>query len=66
MSIGTRIDGTAHLGNPQLHRVVDKHGECETELVAIERPLRLPNHHGIEVTTRVLERLEKLRRFRSA
>jgi len=42
--IGAGVNSTADLGHPQLDVVVHEHRERETELVAVERALRLADH----------------------
>jgi hypothetical protein len=49
-----RIDRPAHLRRPQRHAVVREQREHQTELVAVEGPLRLPDHHRVEPPVRVL------------
>jgi hypothetical protein len=43
-----RADRPADLGHPQRHAVVGEQVVGVAELVAVERPLRLPDHHGLE------------------
>ena len=42
------VDRAADLGHPQRHAVVREQREGVAELVAVERPLRLPDHDGVE------------------
>lgn len=42
-----RIDGAAYLRYPQGYAVVLEDGEGQPELVAVERALRLTDHHGV-------------------
>ncbi|GBE22322.1 hypothetical protein BMS3Bbin01_01694 [bacterium BMS3Bbin01] len=55
VGVGARVDRTAHFGHPQAYPVVDKDGEGETELVAVEGALRFADHDGIEATVRIGE-----------
>jgi hypothetical protein len=48
MGLGLRINHSSHLGNPQSHVVVDEDGESESVSVAVENPLRFPDHHRLE------------------
>nr|WP_263972282.1 hypothetical protein [Spongiactinospora rosea] len=43
-----RVDRPAHLRHPQRHSVVLEQREGQPELVAVERPLRLADHHRLE------------------
>jgi hypothetical protein len=43
-----RVDRAADLGDPQRHPVVREEGEGVAELVAVERPLRLPDNDRLE------------------
>ena len=42
------VDGTADLRHPHRHPVMLEQREGVAELIAVERPLRLPHHNGIE------------------
>ena len=55
MGLRVRVDGAADLGNPQLYAVVGEHGHGQAVLVAIERPLRLPDHHSVKAPSGVGE-----------
>jgi len=57
--IRARVDGTANFGDPQSDPVVDKHGEGETELVAVESPLRFADHHRVEPPVRIGEHVKE-------
>ncbi len=59
VSIGAGIDGTTDFRNPQFDPVVDEDGESESELVAVESPLRFADHHAAESPCRVREGFEK-------
>ena len=48
-----RVDGAADLGHPQRHAVVREQRERVTELVAVERALRLADHDGLEAAVGV-------------
>ncbi|GAA1330167.1 hypothetical protein GCM10009660_02240 [Catellatospora bangladeshensis] len=48
VGLGVRIDRPAHLRHPQPDPVVHEQREGEPELVAVERPLRLSDQHGVE------------------
>jgi len=43
--------GPADFGHPQRNAVVGEDREGVAELVAVERPLRLPHDHGLEPAT---------------
>ena len=47
-----RVDRAADLGHPQRHAVVLEQREGVAELVAVERPLRLADHDGVEAAVR--------------
>ena len=55
MGLRVRVDGAADLGNPQLYAVVGEHRHGQAVLVAIERPLRLPDHDSVEAPSGVGE-----------
>ena len=46
------VDGAADLGHPQRDAVVLEEREREPVLVAVERPVRLANDHGVKLTAR--------------
>jgi hypothetical protein len=48
VGLGVRVDRPADLRHPQLDAVMGEHGHHQAALVAAERPLRLPDHHGVE------------------
>jgi hypothetical protein len=50
------VDRAADLGHPQRHAVVGKQRVGVAELVAVERPLRLPHHHRVKSTVGVGQR----------
>jgi hypothetical protein len=54
VSVAARVNGSAHLGHPQLNLVVLEDGEGQAKLVAVERPLRLTDDHALEATSGVL------------
>src|SRR5215475_2619048 len=60
-SIGPPTSGT-HSGTS----VVNEQRERVTELVAVELPLRLPDHHRLEPTVRVLQLGQQRERLRPA
>jgi hypothetical protein len=60
-----RIDRSTHLRNPKLDAVVGKDGKCETELVAIEGPLRLTDHDAVETSIGVGQRMKEASSLRS-
>ena len=66
VGLGAGIDRAADLGHPQLDAVVHEHRERESELVAVERALRLADHDGVEAAVRVAERVEQPRRLGAA
>ena len=49
------VDRAADLGHPQRDAVVVEEREREPVLVAVERAVRLADHHGVELAGRVLE-----------
>jgi hypothetical protein len=53
--LATRVDGTADLGDPEGHSVVDEDREGERELVSVEGALRLADDDGREPSSRVPE-----------
>ncbi|HEX3962493.1 MAG TPA: hypothetical protein VHZ03_38670 [Trebonia sp.] len=53
------VDGAADFGHPQRDAVVVEDGEGESVLVAIERAVRLADHHGVKCAGRVLEFTEQ-------
>ena len=53
------IDGATDLGYPELDAVVREHRKRQTELVAVERALRLTDDDGVEAARRVRERVEQ-------
>jgi len=55
VSLGVRVDGAADFGDPQPDPVVGEDGHGQAVLVAVERPLRLADHHGVEAPVRVGE-----------
>jgi hypothetical protein len=55
VGLGVRVDRPADLGDPQLDAVVGEHGHGQAVLVAVERPLRLPDHRGVKAPARVGE-----------
>ena len=55
VSLGVRVDGAADFGDPQPDPVVGEDGHGQAVLVAIKRPLRLADHHGVEAPIRVGE-----------
>jgi hypothetical protein len=59
MGLGIRIDHSAYLGHPQLHLVVDEDRERESVLVAVEGPLRFPDHHRLEPALWVLQGIKQ-------
>ena len=52
--------GPADLGHPQRHSEVLEQREGVAELVAVERPLRLADHHGVKAAVGVGERGQEL------
>jgi len=57
--LGAGVDRSPDLRNPQLDSVVCEHGEGQSELVAIERALRLTDDHGFESTVGVRQGCEQ-------
>ena len=53
VGLGVRVDRAADLRDPQLDAVVGEDGHGQAVLVAVERPLRLADHHGVEAPARV-------------
>src|SRR5262249_28660447 len=51
-----RVDGAADLGHPQRDAPVGEQREGVAELVAVERPLRLADHHRVEPALPVRKR----------
>ena len=66
VGFGAGIDRAADLGHPQLDAVVREHREREPELVAVERPLRLADHDGVEPSVGIAEGVEEPGGFRAA
>lgn len=56
VGVGAGVDAAADLRHPQLHPVVGEHREGETELVAVEGPLRLADHHRGKRPVRAAQR----------
>jgi hypothetical protein len=54
-----RIQGSTHLRYPQLDSIVDEQRKGQTELIAVERPMGLTDHDGLEATVDPLERREQ-------
>ena len=52
MGFGTRINRATDLGHPQLDSIVREDREGESELIAVERSLRLSDDHCVERSTR--------------
>ena len=61
VGLGVRVDRPADLRDPQLDAVVGEHGHHQAVLVAVERPLRLPDHHRVKAPVRVGQVGEQLR-----
>ena len=55
VGLGVGVDRAADFGDPQLDAVMGEHGHGQAVLVAVERPLRLPDHHGVKAAARVSE-----------
>ena len=55
MGLGVGVDRPADFGDPQLDAVVGEHGHGQAVLVAVERPLRLADHHGVKAPAGVSE-----------
>jgi len=50
VGLAARVDGSADLGHPQLHAVVDQGGESHTELDAVEDALGFSDDHRWRIT----------------
>jgi hypothetical protein len=59
-----RVDRPADLGHPQRHAVVRENREGIAELIAVERPLRLPHDYGLEAAAGVGQGREERGRLR--
>jgi hypothetical protein len=66
VGLGFRVDRAADLGHPQLHAEVGEDREGQAVLVAVERPLRLGDHRGVEAPLRVPQLVERVGRTRPA
>ncbi len=65
VGLGARVYGAADLRHPELDAVVHEHRECETELVAVGRPLGLADDDRVEATLGPAERVEQPGRLRA-
>lgn len=66
VGLGFRVDATAHLRHPELDAMMVDRWEGVLELVSIEGPVRLANHHRLPPAVRIREHLKQPRRLRSA
>jgi hypothetical protein len=66
VGLGVRVDRPADLRHPQLDAVMGEHRHDQAVLVAVERPLRFPDHHGVEAPAGVSQVGEQLGGLRAA
>ena len=65
VGLGSRIDGPADFRNPQGDAVMLEDGHGQAVLVAIERPVRLADHHRLKAAIGTREVLEQTRGLRA-
>nr|WP_231509185.1 hypothetical protein [Streptosporangium roseum] len=61
-----RVDGPAYLGHPQRHSEMLEDREGQAVLVAVEGPMRLADHHGLEAALRIAQLGQQRRSLRTA